>query len=280
MKLLYTWMALLLAGLVQAQDSTAIKPEPAAAADQSIEVFNPSARKREERVKLDGIVYTREFSVGGKVTTTGWGFFGEYTRVVSSSNKRVFSFEFMELKHPKQIKQSNEFIFPAFGLESPKSYVYGKQNNLYVLHFGYGGRYQLGDKAKKSGVEVNFSWSAGPSLGLEKPYYLKLLEINGDFFTIVDRRFEADEPERFLNRAAIYGASGFSYGISEISVIPGVNGRAGLNFDWANYSEVVKALEAGVGVDLFAGRPEIMIIERNKFQFVYLYLSLQFGKRW
>ncbi len=267
----------LVAGIVQAQESPAIQKPPG---DGSIELFEPSSPRKQEKAKLQGIVYSKEFSLGGKITTTGWGFFGEYSRTVSSTKKRVFSFEFMELKHPKQIKQSNEFILPAFGLESPKSYVYGKQNNLYLIHAGYGGRYMLGDRAKKSGVEVSMSWTAGPTFGLLKPYYLKVIETNGDFFTIQDKRFDPDEPEVFLNQAAIYGASGFSYGLGQLGFIPGAHGKVGLNFDWANYSEVVKSLEAGIGADLFVGRPEIMIVERNKFQFVYLYLSLQFGKRW
>ncbi len=260
-----------------AQDSAAVRRAPS---DGSIELFSPSAQKKPEKAKPNGIVYTKEFSVGGKITTTGWGFFGEYSRAISSTKKRVWSLEFMELKHPKQIKQSNEFVFPAFGLESPKAYVYGKQNNLYVVHAGYGGRFQLGDKARKSGVEVGMSWSAGPTLGLLKPYYLKVIETNGDFFTIQDERYNDAEPDKFLNKAGIYGASGFSYGLGQMGFVAGAHGKIGLNFDWANYSEVVKSLEAGVGADLFAGRPEIMIVERNKFQFVYLYLSLQLGKRW
>jgi hypothetical protein len=277
MRSLFLFLSFFLVSGLMAQDSSAVKRSPS---DESIELFPPGSRKKEEKAKPTGIVYNKEFSVGGKITTTGWGFFGEYTRTVSSNKKRVFSFEFMELKHPKQIKQSNDFIFPAFGLESPKSYVYGKQNNLYVLHTGYGGRYQLGDRAKKSGVEVSMSWSAGPTFGLLKPYYLKVIETNGDFFTIQDQRYDENEPDKFLTQTAIYGASGFSYGLGQIGFVPGAFGKIGLNFDWANYSEVVKSLEAGIGADLFVGRPAIMIVDRNKFQFVYLYLSLQLGKRW
>jgi hypothetical protein len=62
--------------------------------------------------------------------------------------------------------------------------------------------------------------------------------------------------------------------------MPGGFGKAGLNFDWANYSEFIKSIEAGVGADVFFGRPELMVTERNKVTFVYLYLSLQLGKKW
>ena len=258
-----------------AQDSTAAIP----AGDASIEVFKGD-KKKKKKEKPSGIQYNKEFSLGGKITSTGWSFFGEYTRHINLDKKRVLQFEFMELKHPKQVKQSNELTFVQFGLESPKSYVYGKQNNLYVVHAGYGTRYMLGDKARKSGVEVNFTWTAGPALGILKPYYLNLIETGDNFITIVADRYDAEEPERFLTQGSIYGASGFSYGLGEISLVAGAYGKAGINFDWASYSEFIKSIEAGVGADFFIGRPEIMIIEDNKFQFVYLYLSLQLGKKW
>jgi hypothetical protein len=250
-------------------------------ADGSIEiVHNRPASTTKKNQSPGGIQYNKEFSVGGKMTTAGWSLFGEYTRYLNANRKRVWQVEFMELKHPKQVKQSNEFALPQFGLESPKSYVYGKQNNLYVLHVGFGKRYLLGDRADKSGVQVEFTWVAGPSLGMLKPYYLNLIEEGDNFSTIVAERYDENDPDRFLSRANIYGASGFSFGLGEISVLPGAYGKAGFHFDWANYSEFVKALEVGVGADVFAGRAPIMIIEKNKFHFVYLYLSLQLGKKW
>lgn len=254
--------------------------QDAAGADQSIEVFR-AKRRREEQQKPDGIVLNKEFSVGGKATTAGWSFFAEYTTVRNRSRKRVFQFEFMELKHPKQVKMSNDPGFFSPGIEAPRAFVYGKQNNLYALHFGYGQRYVLGDKAKKSGVEVNVTWTAGPSLGLLKPYYLRAYrQINDQQVVIEEIRYTEENETRFLTPSSIYGAAGFSFGLGEIRPTAGAFGKVGLNFDWANYSEFIKSIEAGIGADVFFERAPIMVNERNKFQFVYLYLSLQLGKKW
>jgi hypothetical protein len=248
--------------------------------DQSVEVFRASRRKQDKE-SPDGIVLNKEFSVGGKATTAGWSFFGEYARVRSRSRKQVFQIEFMELKHPKQVKVSNDPGFFSPGIEAPRAFVFGKQNNLYAIHFGYGQRYMLGDKAKKSGVEVNLTWTAGPTLGLLKPYYVRAYrQINDQQVIIEEIKYTEEDATRFLTPTSIYGAAGFSFGLGEIRPIPGAFGKVGLNFDWANYSEFIKSLEAGIGADLFFERTPIMVSEQNKVQFVYLYLSLQLGKKW
>lgn len=62
--------------------------------------------------------------------------------------------------------------------------------------------------------------------------------------------------------------------------LPGLFGKAGLNFDWATYDDFVKSAETGIGAELYLKEIPIMIQENNKPLFVYLYLSLQFGKKW
>lgn len=271
--------ALAFAGLLAG--GTLCAQTQAPAPDGSVEVFRARERASGEREKPEGVVLSKEFSVGGKATTAGWSFFGEYARVTGPARKRVFQVEFMELKHPKQVKMSNEAGFFSPGIEAPRAFVFGKRNNLYAVHFGYGQRYMLGDKAKKSGVEVNLTWTAGPTLGLVKPYYLRVYQqINDRQFFIEEIKYSEEDANRFLTPSSIYGAAGFTYGLSEITLMPGGFGKAGLNFDWANYSEFIKSIEAGVGADVFFGRPELMVTERNKVTFVYLYLSLQLGKKW
>lgn len=292
-RVLFVALFSLVALSLSAQDSTVVKGKKSKNVENTLEIF-PEARKPKKKGKTSGIQLNKEFSVGGKITTTGWSFFAESTRYINLDRKRVLQFEFMELKHPKQIKQTNELTLSPFGFNSPKSFVYGKQNNLYALHAGWGSRYVLGDKAKKSGVEVNFTWVAGPSLGILKPYYLNIIETNDNRPFISAERYDPDIPERFLNSNSIYGSSGFSYGLGQISLVPGAYGKAGINFDWASYSEFVKSLEAGIGADVFPRRVPILITDdpdstaddvyalegKNKPFFVYLYLSLQLGKKW
>ncbi len=49
--------------------------------------------------KPKGLIYNKEFSIGGKLSTSGWGIFGDYTRRLNMDKKRVFYFELAFMKH-------------------------------------------------------------------------------------------------------------------------------------------------------------------------------------
>ena len=225
-----------------------------------------------------GLLYEKELSVGGRITTNGWGVFVNYGKAVSYDKSKFYQIEFMEIKHPKETKKSNDFNRTI--RYSPKPFVFGKQNSFFALHAGYGQKIFLGDKAEKSGVEVNLSFLIGPSLGILKPYYLDILIEREPFFDFSTEKYNAETPGRFLEPDLILGSSGFSHGLSEIKLIPGAHGKAGVNFDWANYNEFIRALEVGLAVDVYPKKIPIMIEESNNPYFIYLYLSLQFGKKW
>lgn len=244
--------------------------------------FSQTTDKTQDSEKK-GIVRNKSLSFGAKLNTNGWGILGAYTRSISFNRDRLFYFEFLEHKHPKELKKPNDFGIGLTGY-TPKPIIFGKQNNFYSLHVGYGAKRFIGDKAEKSGVEVNFSYVVGPSLGLLKPYYVDII-----FLVERDGQLEAEprplkyseeNAEVFLNPEAIYGATGFSKGLNEIKFVPGIFAKAGFNFDWASYDEFVKALEVGIGADVYPKRIPIMIAERNNPYFVYLYASIQIGKNW
>ena len=228
-----------------------------------------------------GLLYEHEWSLGGRLTTNGWGIVFNLGKALSYDKSRFYQIEFLEMKHPKETKQTNDYARHA--RYTPKPFVFGKQNNFYTLHLGYGQKLFLGDKAEKSGVEVNLTYSIGPSIGLLKPYYLDIgKEQNSPtgFPEFDQKKYDPENPAEFLSLELIRGSSGFAKGLAEMKFIPGVHGKAGINFDWANYNEIVKALEVGVGADVFPKRIPIMIEERNNPYFIYLYLGIQFGKKW
>lgn len=231
-----------------------------------------------------GLLYEHELSFGIRLNTKGWGVFTNFGKKVSFDKSRFYHIEFAELRHPKEIKQSNDFGLIRWG-RTPKPFVFGKQNNFYALHFGWGRKIFLGDKAEKSGVEVNWSYILGPSLGILKPYYLdviyKIETVGNEVQLFLDsRKYDPDDPDLFLNPSSIYGSTGFLEGIGEIKFYPGIHAKTSLVFDWANYSDFVKAIEAGISVDAYYKRVPIMIQENNKPYFVLLYLGIQFGKKW
>lgn len=234
----------------------------------------------------EGTLKQEHLSFGGRLNTNGWSFFATYGKATGFYKSKFYQFELIEFKHPQERKVPNELALPVnqqWG-NNPKSYIFGKQNTFLSMHFSFGKRRLIGDKAEKSGVSAEFVYQYGPSLGIQKPYYLDLIYVvRGDGQTRTEARpqkYTAETHDRFLSKTYIYGSSGFSKGLDEIKLIPGAHGKAGFHFDWAPYNDLVRALEVGIGADLYMRNVPIMVNERNKFYFLYLYLGIEFGKRW
>ncbi len=234
-----------------------------------------------------GIVYNREFTVDLKLHTNGYALGVNFGQLRTYYLTRYFNFEIGEIKHPKEYRQSFDFQAQATG-EVSRAFVFGKQNNFYVLRAGFGEKRYFSEKAERKGLAIGISYEAGPSLGLLKPYYLKLVRFpNPDLndYVILDEKFTEDNADVFLEISRIYGSSGFSRGLGEISVLPGAHGKFAVHFDWGAFDEFVKALEAGVMVDLYFQKVPIMVdrgvdFPENRPIFINLFLNLQLGKRW
>lgn len=222
-------------------------------------------------------VFQRDFSLGGRLNTDGWGGFFELGYRKSRKVVNYFQFEFSEKKSDKEDKRQG-YAFTNMGVTS-RPYIYGKQNNFYPVKLGVGQRYLIGGKANKNGVEVSGIYYGGVSIGLVKPYYLNVMVGNDQ---VADIRYDPNDPnaKNFLDPNAINGGGGFGKGWSELSVIPGLHAKLGMRFDWAHFNEVVSALEVGVNGEFYTKKVPIMVNDYNK-QFLFnAYLSIQFGKRW
>jgi hypothetical protein len=237
----------------------------------------------------EGIVYDREFSVDLKILqTNGFAIGVNIARLKTYYLTRFFNIELGELKHPKKFRQSFDFQQQASRVS--RAFVFGKQNNLYVLRAAFGEKRYFSEKAKRRGVAVGISYGGGLSLGLLKPYYLELIRSSEpgspQDFVIRSEKFSESNANTFLEISRIYGASGFTTGLGEINMVPGAHGKFALHFDWGAFDEFVKAVEAGVMVDVFPRRMPIMVespqVENseNRSLFINLYVNLQLGKRW
>ena len=244
-------------------------------------VLSVSHIQAQSQNESKGIVYQKEWSLGGMLHTQGWGFFYEKARYINFRNKKIFEIQFTQLKNPKETRQASDYGYSYLGQQAPRPFVYGKQNNFYPLNVAIGRQHMFAERAEKSGVEVGFKYMGGISIGILKPYYLDLIS-KGDnqLYTVVKpERYSSDNANRFLDLGYIYGSSGFTYGLDQINVIPGLHLQAALNFDWATNDQFVKALEAGVIFDAYYKKIPIMIQAAN-YQFCpNLYVSLQFGKK-
>lgn len=233
-----------------------------------------------------GIIYNKEFTIDLRFHTHGFALGTQIGRINTYYLTRFMHFELGELKHPKEYRQS-DFQTATAGKVS-RAFVFGKQNSLYVLRAGFGEKRYFSEKAKQKGLAIGISYQAGPSLGILKPYYLELYRSldpgSGEYF-IRSERYTPESADDFLNLGLIYGSSGFSKGLDEISLMPGGHAKAALHFDWGAFDEFVKALEVGVMLDLYFKDVPIMVdtgvgdIENTPI-FLNLFVNIQLGKRW
>jgi len=231
---------------------------------------------------LKGIIYNHEVSGGLLLHTSGWGIFMDVTHRDEMRKKTMWEFELSQNHHPKEVKQTIDFGLAFFGFNSPKPFVYGKQNNFYQLNVSYGKQWMLAEKAEKSGVEVGLKLLGGISLGMLKPYYLNVLypTDNSNNYEIKAIRYTPETADKFLDWFSIYGGAGFIYGLDEIKFIPGIHIKSGFAFDWAQSEDAIKSLEAGIKFDAYYKAVPIMILDHNAQFYPNIYLSLQFGKKW
>ncbi len=226
-----------------------------------------------------GVVYDREITGDFKWHTNGWSVAVNKARIKTYYKTTFYQLELGEIKHPKEYSQRLESRFLD---SSPNSFVYGKQNSLFVLRANKGAKRYFTEKASQKGVAVGMSYAIGAALGILKPYYLELRQFrdNSGKFTLASEKYSEENAVRFLDiNQSIYGASSFWQGISELRVVPGIHGKIALHLDWGAFDEYVKAFEVGLMADIFPRKMPLMITQENRPFFINFYLNVQFGKR-
>lgn len=246
-----------------------------------------------------GVVYNKEFTVDVRLHTNGLAVAANIAKIKSYNKTKYYHFEIGELKHEKEYRYSRDFTSNNFN-RSSSSYVFGKQNSLFVLRGGLGTKKYFSEKAKRKGLAIGMSYEYGPSLGFLKPYYLDIYPNDSNSNNTRKIKFSAEEAANFLDADRIAGYSGFAKGIKEVSLIPGIHGKFGFHFDWGAFDEYVKAVEVGIMADIYLKTVPLMVDDatlslgtnpprtleilpenvRNRPFFLNLYISLQLGKRW
>ncbi|MBL0128112.1 MAG: hypothetical protein IPP83_11795 [Flavobacteriales bacterium] len=220
------------------------------------------------------VPFKREIYGGAMIHGDGWGLFMNYARHRTAIDRDLYGLEIVGMKHPKEVKSFNPYY------EDSRGYFYGKINALMIVRPTYGRKHQITDKIRRTGVELNYVWSIGPSLGLVKPVYLEIGKPDAvPYETFVTERYDPN----VHNIQNIYGRASWFRGFGELSLYPGAFGRVGLNFEYAGQTTGIKGLEVGASIDAYPVTIPIMAeLEgvRNKQFFLELYLSVQFGKKY
>lgn len=251
-------------------------------------VISPSIVLAQDVAEADtvdmGILLRREKSWNIMLHTLGYGGGFRFGTNKTYFKNRMFEFDLLEMRAPNQVRRYNE------NFSNPRSYFYGKLNNLYILRAGVGRQQLLNRKPYWGGVEVRAFYYGGLNVGFAKPSYLYIA-----YYTVVDNQLQLDktvleryDPEKHFPYIGsnpnclcdIYGRGPILSGFDKIKLYPGLYFKGGFNFEFSEANDRIKALEIGATIDIFPQRVPIMAFKDADLFFITGYLNFHFGKRY
>lgn len=231
------------------------------------------AEKREHVNELmkqeeEGVIsYKKSFAAGVKLINDGYGAFFELGRASSVKKSLLYQFEISERKSEKEEKL-NSYSFNS----SP--YIYGKENFFYPVKLGVQQQMLLGNKSNKNGVSITGNYGGGITAGLLRPYYVQVEGINNYEYI----KYNSPDSIRFLT-SKVFGGPTLGKGWSDMTVVPGLYGKAAVRFDFGSFNEVISAVEIGVSGELYSKKIPQMVYNAPKQFFFSGYVAVMFGKR-
>lgn len=212
----------------------------------------------------DSYDYESEFIWGINKNTSSaliGGFVFKKSFKVNDRTFRTFGLEVMNVTHPQEVRYNSQY---------GNFFRFGKENYLYAFRFQYGRDFILFRKAPQQGVEIKAVFAAGPSLGIEAPYYVEY-EKND---VIVREQYNEN-----ILKSSIYGTGRLFQGLGQSNIVPGLNFKAALNFEMGIFKSQVTGFEAGVLVDVYVREIDMVVKAKNYSTYPTLFLSFFFGNR-
>lgn len=211
------------------------------------------------------VFHRNESTVHATVTTSGWGFGYQHGKRKDGFRKRLWDVEFMEIKHPREVKIT-------YGLNRS---VYGKHNCFYSLSLNFGQQREYFSKLDKGGVAIRHFYLAGISLGIRKPVYYYVVHTDpqtGEEIVELEL-FNTDN-----SHGTYYSDAPFIIGIGEISFIPGIHLKSGISFEYGKTDKKIRAIELGAYGAAFPKKIDIMATDDNTWYFLGLFLQIRIGR--
>ena len=200
--------------------------------------------------------------------TRGFGISYRRGKHITAKSRSFYEIDAQTLRHPKEVKVQGT-------AENRKRFVYGKLNSVMLIRAGIGMQNVIYSKADNKAVEVRISYSAGPVLAFAKPYYYQLPTgyIQGE---PVEVKFNDES----FTQDSVIGKGRFSNGLAETKIYPGLNGKLNLSFEYASYTNLIRAIETGISVDFFPKALPIMARNRAENLIITFHVGFVFGKKW
>lgn len=218
------------------------------------------------------VLYRNEANIAVLAHSDGFGLNYRRIRHITGTKKGILEFEFVNVRHPKEVKVTN----PLF--ENSKGYYYGKLNTFHIFRPGVGYQKVLFRRAERKSVEIRMGTFLGPSLGLAKPVYLEILHETGTTgeYAVKQERYDPLKHDVI----DIYGPAPYFKGLGETKIYPGAYAKLALSFEYADYHDDVKAIETGVILDAYPKTVPLMALAKNNQYMLTFYISMVYGKKW
>jgi hypothetical protein len=218
------------------------------------------------------VLYRNEMSGKLFATTRGFGVLFRQGKHITASTRSFYDIDIQTLKHPKEMKVPGES-------ENRKRFVYGKLHSVLLVHGALGLQNVLFQKGDIKAVEVRYSYSLGPTLAFAKPYYVKIYKTTPAFGNQeVSVRFDSENFSPDSNR--VIGRAPFTEGLGELAIYPGINGRFNLSFEYAPYTNMIRAIETGLSLDYFPKALPMMARNPAENFILTFHVGFVFGRKW
>ncbi len=219
--------------------------------------------------------YSSETVFGANFNTSGGllgGIMFRHSRELETGRYLNIGAEMVYIKHPNEARYPNSVTGSV--------YVLGKKNYFFTFrpHVGY--EFVLFTKGKEDGIQVDALINAGPSIGFVKPYYIQF----DDGFKVENVPYDVQKHDPATKGGGIIGPGRFFEGFDDIKIIPGFHLKSGLSFEFGAFNSGVSGLEAGIMLDAYPKRIEILDVSSsfptyNRWFFSSLYVNIYFGGR-
>jgi hypothetical protein len=208
--------------------------------------------------------YKREFLWGvNKNTNSGLigGVFLRHGRFKSEGLYTTYGVELMNTRHPKEQKYTST--------QTGTPFIWGKENYLYSIRTQYGLEKLLFKKASQQGVQISAGATGGLTIGLEAPYYV--LTEGG--------RYVPYDPDKYPNIGSIQGSGRLLQGLGESSVVPGLNGKAYISFEFGSFRNNVTGVELGLSSEAFTRKIILISTQDNRALYTAAFFTFFWGTR-
>jgi hypothetical protein len=244
-------------------------------------------RRERKKDKIDSLInqeeegvinYRTQTDFGVKLVSDGYGIFMDIGKAKSIKRSVLYQLEFGERKSPRELKQSSS--------DSPdpaaSEIILGKENFVYYAKLGVQEQYLLANKANKNGVNITCNIGGGLSLAILRPYEY---EVEYQVDPVNDPNniaFKYVQFNTLLTDSTIsypIGGPSIDQGWDDLSIVPGVYGKAAVRFDYGHYTKTVTALEIGLAGEYYTQKIPIIFGTAPKQSFLSIYAAVVFGWR-